>query len=193
MRSKQNWILGLVVGVFVALIPITLSGISLEEKTQLQRYGVSTLKGLSGVCPKVNLFPREGVKLHLVNQNTLQTEVELELRKAGIIVFDDANDINAGLFTITITIDKVEQLPLYCIGATVSLSQYAGLLRDPKILTYVPTWPLFPSPITYCVGEGILEEHLNDLAADNMKKFINDYLAANPKEQQTKKNSVEQP
>lgn len=187
MKTKKYRILRLTSFVIVILITIIASGISVEEQTQLQRYGVSTLKGLSGVCPKVNLFPREGVKLHLVNQISLQGELELELRKAGIEIFDDANDFNAGLFTITITIDKVEQLPLYNIGGTVSLSQYVGLLRDPKIFTYSPTWPLFPSPITYCMGESVFEKGLRDIVSRETKKFANDYLAANPKEQPLKK------
>jgi len=182
MKAKKYGLLALLVAFCSALLSVTVSGFSFEEKLQLKRYGVSTLKGLKGVCPKVNLFPREGVNLPLVTENTLQTAVELELRKAGIKVLTDTNDFDVGLFAMTITIDKVKGLPLYNVGATVSLSQYAGLLRNSEILTYSSVWPLFPTPISYCAGEAVLEQLLNDIVTNQSKKFCNDYLAANLKE-----------
>lgn len=183
MKTRKYSILALATVVCTVWLCVTVRGISLEEKQQLRRFGVSTLKGLTGVCPKVHLFPREGIRLLVVTENTLQTTMELELRKAGIKILSDANDPDAGLFTLTITIDKVEDFPLFSVGAGVSLSQHVGLLRNPKLRSHGSTWPLIPTPITYCVRLNVLEGLLKDIVADQSKKFCNDYLAANQRKQ----------
>lgn len=185
MKTRRYSILVLPAVVCMTFLCITVWGISLEEKEQLRRFGVSTLEGLKGVYPKVLLFPREGVRLPLVTERTLQTAMELELRKAGIKILNDPNDPEAGL-TMTITIDKVKGFPLYSVGALVSLSQNVGLLRNPKLQTHGATWPLFPTPITYCAGEDVLEDMLKNVVVDHSKKFCDDYFAANQKTQALK-------
>ena len=181
MKARKYSILALAAVVCTVLSCAMVRGMSLEERPQLQRFGISTLKGLTGVCPKVHIFPHEGVQLPLVTESTLQTAMELELQKAGIKILSDANDPEAGLLTMTIMIDEVEGFPLFSVGAVVSLSQHVGLVRNPKIQTRGSTWPLNPTPITYCARLNALEDLLKDLVVDQSKKFCNDYLAANPK------------
>ena len=137
--------------------------------------------------PKVHLFPREGVHLPLVTESTLQKAMVLELRKAGIKILSDANDPDAGLFTVTISIEHVEGFPLFNVGAAVSLSQHVGLLRDPKLRTRGSTWPLFPMPITYCARLNDLQDLPNNIVINQTKRFCNDYLAANQKAQVKKR------
>jgi hypothetical protein len=160
---------------------------SLEETQQLQRFGVSPLKGLKGICPKIHLLQGKGIRLLAVTESTLQKAMELELRKAGIKILSDANAPDAGLFTVTISIEHVEDFPLFNVGATVSLSQHVGLLRDPKLRTRSSTWPLFPTPITYCARLNDLRDLPKNIVVNQSKRFCNDYLAANPKAQVKKR------
>jgi len=178
--SRRHCCLTVLSVVGIGFLSVGLFATSVDEKMQIERFGESTLAGLKGVCIRVNLLKREGVSLPVVNESTLQKDIELELRRVGLSVLADANDFDAGTFVATITVDKVKGLPMYLIGGTYGVYQYTALLRQPHVVTYNPTWPVIHAPISYCAGIDVAEDLINDVVADKARSFANDYLAANP-------------
>jgi hypothetical protein len=186
MKAKKYWVAGLVAVFCVVLWSGRLSGVSWHEGIQLKRFGFSTLKGLKGVSPMVNLHTGEGVNLTHTSESKLQIEVELELRKAGVKVFSDPNETPVALFRIQLSVDRavpksVRDLPYYTVDYSAELYQHVVLLRNPEIVTLARTWPFFPSLKGVAASETDLEEGIKELTVDMTKDFINDYLAANPK------------
>ena len=195
MTAKKYWILAVVVACCVAFLSMTVFGISLQEKGQLKRFGISTLHGLKGVCPIVLLFTDEETKLQWVSEYSLQGQVELELRKAGITVSEAAESFEGqfsseGQFFVVVHVTKLNDLPLYHIIFTARLSQIVVLARNPKIRTFAPTWSttLEPESQGGIVSADLLDRAIKEMVGKTTTNFINDYLAANPKKQ-----TVEEP
>jgi len=181
MKSKKC--LAFSVLVVVVVSSVNLFGISDDEKRQIEKFGTSTLKGITGIKPVVLIAHSKDVNLKLATQNVLQTEAELEFRKAGITVIDNPSDYHNGNFFVIFEIIKVENFPVYAIAVNAYLSQWVSSLREPNIITYGRTWPLSQTPDIYYAGEDKLEEAIRNIVRNEVIKFINDYLAANPKEQ----------
>jgi len=189
MKSKKYWILAAVVTCVSVFLSMSVLGISFGEKNQLEIYGISTLKGLKGVNVHVFLFDDESTQ---VNRDTLQTKVELELRKAGIKVVSDMPDNNVGFLFVVCQLDKAKDLPMYYGALSVSLHQDIKLIRNPKIMTRAQTWPLSKAPTIFIAGDKVLEQQVDEILTDLLDIFLNDYLAANPKEPEKRKPTFEE-
>jgi len=149
---------------------------------QLERYGRSTLTGLKRIRPVVSVVTDEETKLAFISKDSLQTMVELELRKVGIEVVEDPNERHEGIFGVMFNVHKSPIGSYYDVIHLASLRQIVQLARDPKIRTEAATWPLLIEPRGDGIGGLNLEKSMKEFAADLTKEFINDYLAANPKE-----------
>jgi len=194
MRTKKYWILVVSITCCILLLALRVSGISRCEKLQLELFGISTLHGLKAVSVYVVLLAEE--KLGSVNKETLQTQVELELRKGGVKVINDTdpnvNAIDVGRFGLILNVKKVFDLPAYACDLSAQVSQYVALVRNPKILTKVATWPTVIEPEGFIGRRDNLEQTIRDQVTSKTNEFINDYLAANPKKEQVEKSTKEE-
>lgn len=196
MKAKKYCILCLAVICFGVFWAVSVSGISKCEQAQLKLFKVSTLYKLKAVEPIV-VIEAEEAKLIGVDKDSLQTEVELMLRKAGIKIDSEGDKsieekVEIGRLTISVDVREIEFAPIYCINVLVGLRQYVTLLRYTEITipTKVVTWPLVSKPDVTFAGKEAGEQIKQAVSAAitrEMNNFCNDYLAANPKEQPVKK------
>jgi len=192
MKAKKYWIMGAVAICLSMFWAVRVSGISKCEKAQLELFEVSTLYKLKAVEPIV-VIEAEEAKLIGVNKDSLQTEVELMLRKAGIKIDSEEDKsleerVEIGRLTINVDVREIEFVPIYCISVLVELRQYVTLLRytDTTIPTRAVTWPLVSkSDVTFAGKDaGVqIRQAVSSAITQQMNNFCNDYLAANPKEQ----------
>ena len=203
MKTKKYWVLGAVVICFGMFWVVSVLGISKNEKKQLEKFGVSTLHDLKTIYPVALIVVQGGDKLVAdqigsLTRTEIQTQVELALRKAGIKVY--YGDIAVQLF-IYVEAHKIDfptskgSKPLYAFKVSTELHQQVILSRDPKIRTKVKTWPAHP----FVVGRGIqfassetVGQWIKQDVAKQMDVFCNDYLAANPKEPEKKRPSLDE-
>ncbi len=137
----------------------------------------STLVGLAGVHVGVDVHKeaeREGLP-----RTTLQTDIELRLRKAGIrvLTLEEVKEI-PGLPLLSLVIGTQKNpIGIYAYHLALEVWQSVSLLRDPSILTQGLTWRA--SGVTGTVGDLKLSG-VREYVQDKVDEFINDYLAANP-------------
>ncbi len=197
MKPKKYWIIGAVAICLSVFWAVMVSGISNSEKVQIELFEVSTLYKLKAVEPIV-IIEAEEAKLIGANKDSLQTEVELMLRKAGIKI-DSGGDksveerVEIGRLTISVDVREVEFVPIYCISVLVELRQYVMLLRhtETTISTRAVTWPLVSKPSVTFAGKKAAVQIRQAVSASlirQMNEFINDYFAANPIQPSTKNN-----
>jgi hypothetical protein len=141
-------------------------------------YERATLVGLTGVGVFVERMDPTAEKGGLA-QSTLQTDVELKLRQAGIRVLgENEYPLAPGSPRLYLRVSTFRlELPLYAFDITLGLYQAVRLLRDPSIVIGAATWETNGRIGT--VGENKLST-LRERARDEVDKFINAYLAANP-------------
>ena len=140
-----------------------------SEKTTEQR---DTLKGLHGVEVVVELLRPEAEKYSLTRE-ALQTDVELRLRQHGIRV-------NPGGPCLYINVNTLvdEQFGCAAVSVLVQLRQQAVLFFNPKTNCNVPTWERSSVGLFGLSKLRTVRETVQDF----VDVFINDYLAANPKQ-----------
>ncbi len=193
MKAKNYWAIGAVVISFGVFWAVRVSGISKCEQAQLELFEVSTLYKLKAVEPIV-MIEAEEAKLIGVNKDSLQTEVELMLRKAGIKIDSERDKsieerVEIGRLTIGVDVREMESVPIYFISVLVGLRQYVTLLRytETTIPTRAVTWPLVSKPDVTLAGKeaGVqIRQGVSAALTRQMNNFCNDYLAANPKDEQ---------
>lgn len=206
MKTKKYWFLVVVIICFGLLLSVKVLGISSNEEEQLEKFGVSTLHGLKGICPVISIATSvemegdtatsgDGKKeetdyLGSLTRKQMETQVELALRRKGIKKFGSVTDF--GLLIIYIEVNKIEftksvivPCPLYVVKVSIELHQLVSLSRDPQIRTRAKTWPALPivegRGIRFTTRE-LMGKHIKEDIARQMEVFCNDYLAANPKE-----------
>lgn len=132
----------------------------------------NSLSGLHNVMVLVELRGSE-IERHGLTTKVLQTAVELQLRQQGIRV-----DPNGLPLYVCVTAIPDEKTGIFAIFIEVQFSQPAVLLKNPKTRTYATTWQHAHVWLAGLNKLGIVRESVQDL----VNEFINDYLAANPKE-----------
>lgn len=135
----------------------------------------SSLRGLKGVEVIIDLSPRPEAEQNGLTTSAIRTDVELKLRQAGIPVLATEGG-NPWLGVIVNVVPSSGTIWPYAI--TVELRQNAFLLRDSSILAL--------GTVTWSVGaiSGVGKQDLSsvrDVVKDQVDKFINAYLAVNPK------------
>ncbi len=197
MKAKKYWILPISVVCCVALLSASLLAISISEQEQIKDYGISTLSGLRGICVvvklSVNIANEDAGKhrLPFLTKNDLQTQVEIELRKAGIKVLSSYRGPDDGFFVVAVgAMKESKDGPLYAFDIQSVLMQRVALLRNRKIETTAVTWPYNQTSTFGTTPSLMVERTIKDIVARQVDEFINDYLAANPKERPAKKDLV---
>jgi len=136
-----------------------------------------TLRGLTGVFVLIeNLDPE--IEKDGLTRSQIRTDVELKLRLAGIKVLSKEERLKSPgmpyLYVHT-NIFKMEDIIGYVYSISVLLTQTVLLERDMKNSSFADTWK------TAYVGITSDLENIRMKIKGRVDKFINDYLAVNPK------------
>jgi hypothetical protein len=134
-----------------------------------------TLVGLNGVYVWVGPVEDEAQRDGL-DTIQIRTDVELKLRQGGIPVIPLA--LHAPILYINLNALKNPDVPLYSFYVAVQVGQEACLTRNPAVTLRPATW----SAGTFgTVGQSKLGSFVREKIRDLTDRFINAYLAANPK------------
>jgi hypothetical protein len=160
-------------GFFVALpflIPAQAAADSNAER--------ESLKGLRGVAVVVLAAPE--AEQGGLSQATLQTDVELKLRQAGIRVLTSTERPSApGAPILVVTLGTTRSpAGFYAYAVTVGLAQHVYLARDPTMGAWATTWTTGSVGYT---GQARMDT-IRSVVRDYVDRFLNAYLAVNPKE-----------
>lgn len=197
MKAKTYWFLvAICISVLVAF-SVKLFAVTWNEKNRLEKYGVSTLQGADGVRPVVLYWSadkKEENKLGSLDTTNwrleFQMEAELALRRNGIKVLDAGFPVLV-IFIEANSVKTTEKLYIYAFKVSTYLEEEVQLVRDPRLLTTTVTWPYDPIIV---VGRGIImagrdkvKPAIKEHVIRQTNEFCNDYLAANPKSEGSKK------
>jgi hypothetical protein len=145
--------------------------------------GDETLAGLKGVYVYVEAIKDE-VRRDGLEEGQIRTDVELRLRQAGVTVltkqqsFDSAGSpiLDVDVHAAKATAEGVASF--YAYHVHIQLSQEVRLVRKPSLRVLAATWT--GGSTVGVIGADKLRS-VRDVLRDQMDKFINAYLAANPK------------
>jgi len=170
MKAKKYWIIVSIIPCLAAIFSMKVLGLSFAEKTQLEKYGVSTLSGLEEIYAKTVLAingEKQKDKFDVLTEVELQTQVELALRKVGIKVVEPPLEIDSDIPSLMVLvqvikdpyseyaygllsaisslsntdISEVNRESVYAFTVSTALYQKVKLLRNPEIATTAQTWP----------------------------------------------------
>ena len=145
----------------------------LAQDTRSQR---ATLAGLTGVNVLVEGMNPD-VERDGLARSTLQTDVELRLRQASIRVLTETEMLLApGKPFLYLRVSSFKgREGVYAVAISLELKQSVRLVRDPALTLMAATWQSIGA-----IGLGGPSK-ARDTVRDEVDKFINAYLAANPK------------
>jgi hypothetical protein len=162
--GKKGWLALLV------LVLLLLPNVSQAGKRQQE-----ALRGLKSLIVLVEEINPEAERLGL-SRTQLKTDVELRLRKAGIKVLTQEESINTPgqpFLYVNITTGIISGFCTF--GIEVDLNEMVIIARGVKVVGSI-----WDTSIIGRVGINNIKQIRNSLA-DEVDKFINDYLAANSK------------
>ena len=136
-----------------------------------------TLRGLKGVCVAVEQLDEEAVKDGLT-LDTINTDVELKLRLAGIRVLsyqEWLKEPGAPHLFVSVRVFKLKPRGGYLYNVQVALRQTVSLGRSPAVTAIGQTWD------TGYVGVSPELKDVREHTKDRVDDFINAYLSVNPK------------
>lgn len=166
MREKPLWITAVILGVMAS--PAAAGD---NENTR------QSLKGLRGLSVLVEALETE-VERNGLNKASIQTDVELKLRQAGIAVLTEAGSHAAPGEPFLYVNVSTSGGPLYAYSIEVEFRQTVRLDRDPSIKIFgATTWSVGGGG---AVGQHSLRD-IRDGIEDYVDGFINAYLSVNPK------------
>ena len=192
MQTRTNFIL--------ALLIIAISGCAWEVKTEPFLTWQPSLSGIDTLHVVVEPLTADAKKNGLTKRR-LQTDVELKLRREGIMVIPMKESVGLPekpCLYINIKTNTIKKEPMQIIAYSVSIRfmQTAIVL---KVRVHTITWfkesplnssGLAPSYLMYvlwAIGGDFTNYHekefvkgVREVISDELDYFINDYLAANP-------------
>jgi hypothetical protein len=157
----------------IALIVVSVSCLLRASDTKASR---ETLKGIENLCVLVE-DPGVDAKADGLTKEQIQTDVELRLRKAGLTIVPSESCI-----TYLYVMPHMKKLSgnstgLYAYYLEVSFLQLATVLIN-DVLATVPTWS---TSSLGTVGSSPMARAIRDTIGDDVDKFLNAFLGANPK------------
>ena len=138
-----------------------------------------TLRGLLEVQVIVEGLEPGARQLGLSEQ-ALRTDVERQLRQYGIRVASDEQYLKTAVVPILylrVHTLSTEGVPFIPVSVDVELQQMVLLAREPAVYCVAATW-MTGSMAVVGLSDG---RRVRDSVRDSVAKFINDYLAVNPK------------
>jgi len=196
MKEKKYWILGAVLVICAGVLwaaktpeyePYKPSAGTFPSNWTFVKQGRDTLVGLQGVGVIIEPLASGAKEYGLIDQ-ILQTDVELQLRQNGIKVLSQQELIQTlGMpflwIGTTVVIMKGPAAGIAVVGLNVQFGQDVFLARHPS--TYCLGATTWSKALTATVGTNNLVKLVREKIRDYVNIFINDYLAANPKEHST--------
>ena len=140
----------------------------------------ATLRGLKGFEVLIEDIAPEA-KEDGLTKDLIKTDVELRLRKAGIRVLtkEESPKIPQSQYLyINVIAGKHKESEFYSIAIFVDLKQEVYLKRNPSITVLASTWSV---ATVGGVSASQMKSNVREQLGDLMDKFINAYLAVNPK------------
>jgi hypothetical protein len=133
----------------------------------------ATLKGISTVWVLIEKLP-DGAKVIGLSKDTIQTDVELKLRLAGmrVVTQDEANQL-PGSPCVYVNVNFTDDAD--AASASLELDQDVKLERTGQFVPGVETWSK-EVLVTRPSGQGI-RDRIKDLA----DQFLNAWLSVNPR------------
>jgi hypothetical protein len=200
MKTGKYW-LGSVVAYYATVLWAAGLGTGSVDQLQLNLFGNSTLQGQKAVYPQVIMTvtkkdarqPRSSSKIGPLSRNEIQAQVEEALRKSGIKITarygDPTPDAPLSLgVTVSVVTAGEDSSPLYAAYVSTEVHQPVKLLANDKIRTLARTWPIVHhdgvTQRLLVLDLRTMEQKVKDEVARQVSLFINDYLAANPKDKQ---------
>jgi len=168
LKMRRMNITGLLL--LLTLIPFYVPDLSAQTHFFEQR---ETLRGLKGIQVLV-----EPITLAGLTESTLKTDVELKLRKAGIrVLTKDEWLLTQGYpyLYVNVTAIELKSPQEFIYSVNVGLTEDVILSRNRSIETSATTWKKSALGITPDLRA------VREAVGDQVDKFMNDYLAVNPK------------
>jgi hypothetical protein len=166
--------------VLLGLAGIVLA-VSPSEKQQLDKFKVSTLKGLRGVAVKV-MIARDGPDtLPFLKETALQQEVEFALQGAGLEIARPTPEVGLYIVLVKVTAASNDNLN-FAMYVQSSLLQIVNLSRDTTIRAEAQTWPSFVQGRFGVESVATAKSTIEKAVKEQAKDFANDWKAANPKQ-----------
>ena len=190
MKTKKYWILAVALTVVLSCIVIVSSSTDGLKPRQ------HALVGLKGVSVWVDEL-RTDKENYGLSKERLQIDVELKLRQNGIKVFSEREVLQSpGAPVLSISVmhqpvvyKDLRKAPVCACSIHVQLIETMQLKRNPQIYCRASAWG--HSMINAIPTEGFAENVRTGLS-DLIDGFLNDYLAANPKESEKKKPTLQE-
>lgn len=173
LRMKTLRLVATAIGLAL-LIPFCVCVCAQDSVHKIQ---TASLAGLPRFYVIVNSTPaaeRDGLTADLI-----RTAVEIRLRTTGIKVITKTDyTAEDGMLWITIDALKIEGMPLYAFSFSIDIKQFVAPPRDADLKVLGATWQAGGVAV---IGQAKLREGARQDTLQFVDKFINDYLAANPK------------
>lgn len=145
-----------------------------------QNHQKETLRGLKGVHVLIETIARDAQRDGLT-RSSLQTDVELKLRTAGIrVVTSEERFEEPGWPSLYVNVNALASSTgnSYAYSIRVGLDQEVSLWRKPTIRATATTWI---SASVGIVGVNRMRAAVRESVSDQVDEFLNNYLAVNPK------------
>ena len=133
----------------------------------------ATLKGIDLVKVACDIRPED--ELFGITRGQLLTDVELQLRKAGIKVGESKT---ASFLYVNVNV-KDSGVGTYAVALEISFRQAVSLDRAPATKNMVPTWGIYPVVLT--TTHARYSEFCRQYLRDLVDQFANAFLSVNPK------------
>lgn len=151
----------------MAACSVVASGQTAQEVTRKPLVGLKSFRVI------IEDLDRDAISDGLTLQQ-LRTDAELRLRKAGITVKDEGGD--APYLYINLNAMKGED-GLYAYSIVVQVNRLVMVKCPPEDFFYAVVWDKNAVGTVGALKIRQVRDHINDV----VDRFINDYLAANPK------------
>jgi hypothetical protein len=161
----------------VAVFGLLLLAIAPQVQAESE-YERRSLVGLKAVYVLVETIDREAEQDGLP-RSTLQTDIELKLRQAGIAIHtveQSARAPGSPYLYLNVAAGK-NRAGFYAYHVRLSLEQGVSLIRAPTVTVTGSTWQ--SNGVIGIVRSGNVAK-IRDAVRDVVDEFINAYLAANP-------------
>jgi predicted secreted protein len=175
MKEKKYWIfVVLFIGIFAAINYA--AGAKWESRS---------LAGLQGIAVVVEQIDQEAKRYGLTGE-ALQADTELKLRQNGIKVFSEQERLQTPEMPqlyINVNVVVREEIEFSAANTHVAFKQVVLLKRDPTNACVATTWEAGG----VSMGETADLKGVREDVKALVDQFINDYLAANPKQEKNAK------
>lgn len=136
-----------------------------------------TLRGIKTIQVVVLDISADAIKDGLTVQQ-IRTDVELRLRKAGVVVVDDLPKSNRHLTIMAACVKRAyEGTSVYAYDVTVSFDQPAITVSN-NVLAVLSTWSVGSVGLA---GSSNMSRFVRETIGNFVDEYINAYLSVNPK------------